>query len=39
MKIGVTSAGPAIDDAVEAGFGRGPYVLIIDADTLRFAKK
>lgn len=39
MKIGVTSAGPAIDDAVEARFGRGPYLLIIDPDTLGFAKK
>ncbi len=39
MKIGVTSAGPAIDDTVEARFGRGPYVLIIDQDTLSVKPK
>ena len=34
MKIAVTSTGPTLDDAVEARFGRCPYFLIIDPDTL-----
>ena len=36
MKIAVTSTGPTLDDAVEARFGRCPYFLIIDPDTLEF---
>lgn len=34
MKIAVTSTGPTLDDNVEARFGRCPYFLIIDTDTL-----
>ncbi|GAG12289.1 unnamed protein product, partial [marine sediment metagenome] len=36
MKIAVTSSGPTLDDEVEARFGRCPYFLIIDPDTLEF---
>lgn len=36
MKIAVTSTGPTLDDTVEARFGRCPYFLIIDPDTLEF---
>ncbi|MEA3428892.1 MAG: NifB/NifX family molybdenum-iron cluster-binding protein [Thermodesulfobacteriota bacterium] len=36
MKIAVTSTGPTLDDTVEARFGRCPYFLIIDSDTLEF---
>ena len=35
MKIAVTSTGPALDDNVEARFGRCPYFLIIDTDTMQ----
>ena len=36
MKIAVTSTGPALDDNVEARFGRCPYFLIIDTDTMQY---
>ena len=36
MKIAVTATGPTLDDTVEARFGRCPYFLIIDPDTLEF---
>ena len=36
MKIAVTSTGPALDDHVEARFGRCPYFLIINTDTMQF---
>ena len=36
MKIAVTSTGSDLDDTVEARFGRCPYFLIIDPDTLEF---
>jgi len=35
MKIAVTSTGPGLDDNVEARFGRCPYFLIIDTDTMQ----
>jgi len=35
MKIAVTSTGPTLDDNVEARFGRCPYFLIIDIDTMQ----
>ena len=35
MKIAVTSTGPGLDDNVEARFGRCPYFLIIDIDTMQ----
>jgi len=34
MKIAVTSQGQTLDDAVDPRFGRAPYFLIIDADSL-----
>ncbi|MGD9210400.1 MAG: NifB/NifX family molybdenum-iron cluster-binding protein [Desulfobacteraceae bacterium] len=34
MKIAVTSNGTGLDDQVEARFGRCPYFLIIDSDTM-----
>jgi len=36
MKIAVTSTGPTLDDNVEARFGRCPYFLIVDTDTMQF---
>lgn len=36
MKIAVTSAGATLDDAVDPRFGRCPYFLIIDSETLEF---
>ena len=36
MKIAVTSMGPSLDDQVEARFGRCPYFLIIDPETMEF---
>jgi predicted Fe-Mo cluster-binding NifX family protein/ferredoxin len=36
MKIAVTSTGPSLDDNVEARFGRCPYFIIIDTDTMQF---
>ena len=35
MKIAVTSTGPTLDDNVEARFGRCPYFLIVDTDTMQ----
>ena len=35
MKIAVTSTGPTLDDNVEARFGRCPYFLVIDTDTMQ----
>ncbi|MBN2059793.1 MAG: NifB/NifX family molybdenum-iron cluster-binding protein [Deltaproteobacteria bacterium] len=36
MKIAVSSTGPTLDDVVEPRFGRCPYFLIIDPETLEF---
>lgn len=36
MKIAVTSTGPTLDDMMEARFGRCPYFLIIDLETMEF---
>jgi len=36
MKIAVTATGPRLTDQVEARFGRCPYFLIIDTDTMEF---
>ena len=36
MKIAVSSTGPTLDDDVEPRFGRCPYFLIIDPETLEF---
>jgi predicted Fe-Mo cluster-binding NifX family protein/ferredoxin len=35
MKIAVTSTGPTLDDNVEARFGRCPFFLIIDTDSMQ----
>ncbi len=35
MKIAVTSTGPTLDDNVEARFGRCPYFLTIDTNTMQ----
>lgn len=35
MKIAVTASGPTLDDNIEARFGRCPYFLIIDTDTMQ----
>jgi len=34
MKIAVTATGPSLDDHVEPRFGRCPYFLIIETDTM-----
>ena len=34
MKIAVSSTGPTLDDRVEARFGRCPYFLVVDPDTM-----
>ena len=36
MKIAVTSTGPTLEDNVEARFGRCPYFLIIDTETMQY---
>jgi len=36
MKIAVTSAGPTLNDNVEARFGRCPYFLIVDPETMDY---
>ncbi len=35
MRIAVTSSGPTLDDNVEARFGRCPYFLIVDIETMQ----
>jgi predicted Fe-Mo cluster-binding NifX family protein len=34
MKIAITSTGPTLESTVEARFGRCPYFLIVDPDTM-----
>jgi predicted Fe-Mo cluster-binding NifX family protein len=34
MKIAITSTGPTLDDSVESRFGRCPFFLLIDPETL-----
>jgi predicted Fe-Mo cluster-binding NifX family protein len=36
MNLAVTSSGPNLDDRMEARFGRCPYFILIDPDTLAF---
>jgi len=36
VKVAVTSSGPTLDDQVEARFGRCPYFLIVDTDSMQF---
>ncbi len=36
MKIAISSTGPTLDSTVEPRFGRCPYFLIVDPETLEF---
>ena len=36
MKIAITSNGTTLDDPVEARFGRCPYFIFVNPDTLEF---
>lgn len=36
MKLAVTSKGTDLDAAVDPRFGRAPYIIIVDPDTLEF---
>ena len=36
MKIAVSASGPTLDAPVDARFGRAPYLLIVDLETLDF---
>ena len=36
MRIAVTSKGTVLDSEVDPRFGRAPYILIVDTDTLAF---
>ncbi len=36
MKIAVTATGTSLDDQVESRFGRTPYYMFIDTDTMEF---
>ena len=34
MKIAITATGPSLDDQVEARFGRAPYYLFVETETM-----
>ncbi len=36
IKIAVTSRGTGLDSEVEPRFGRAPYILLVDSETLEF---
>jgi Uncharacterized conserved protein len=36
MKIAVTSKGVLLDSEVDPRFGRAPYILIVETDTMAF---
>ena len=36
MKVAVTSKGTSLDSEIDPRFGRAPYILIIDTETLEF---
>lgn len=36
MKVAVTSKGTSLDSEIDPRFGRAPYILIVDTDTLAF---
>ncbi len=36
MKIAVSASGPTLEAAVDPRFGRAPYLLVVDPDTLEF---
>lgn len=36
MKVAVTSKGTSLDSEIDPRFGRAPYILIVDTETLEF---
>lgn len=36
MKIAVTASGQDLHDAVDPRFGRAPYIMIVDSETMEF---
>jgi predicted Fe-Mo cluster-binding NifX family protein len=36
MKVAVTAKGTSLDSEIDPRFGRAPYILIVDTDTLGF---
>ena len=36
MRIAISASGPTLDDMVDPRFGRCPYFIIIDTDTMQF---
>lgn len=36
MKIGISSSGNTLDSFVDSRFGRCPYFIIVDTDTMQF---
>jgi predicted Fe-Mo cluster-binding NifX family protein len=36
MKIAITTSGPTLDDQVEVRFGRAPYYLFVDLETMEY---
>ena len=36
MRIAVSAKGPTLESAVDPRFGRAPYILLVDPDTLEF---
>jgi len=36
MKVAITSAGPGLDDAASLRFGRCPYFIFVDTETLDY---
>ncbi|NTW77920.1 MAG: dinitrogenase iron-molybdenum cofactor biosynthesis protein, partial [Syntrophaceae bacterium] len=36
MKVAVTAKGVMLDSEIDPRFGRAPYILIIDTETLAF---
>jgi len=36
MKIAISATGPTLEDEVDPRFGRCPYFIIIDPDTMEF---
>jgi predicted Fe-Mo cluster-binding NifX family protein len=36
LKIAVSASGPTLEAVVDPRFGRAPYILLVDSDTLEF---
>lgn len=36
MKVAVTASGPGLDDPLDSRFGRSPYFLVVDTETMQF---